>query len=121
MLYTWNASGKFVGPADWSGSGRLPNNSRVFAFGVAVNATKVMPVSAVRAVICRPSDNLFCGAADVSSNGFFDSNNVPPWDLWLGFLNGTLVSWVPPALVDVAAMGVFVNPEECIRWTDSHS
>jgi hypothetical protein len=73
-----------------------------------------------RFLLYNPSENLACGAADHSSSGFFDTNNVPPWDLWLGFSNGTLVSWVPPALVDVAAMGVFVNPEACIRWADSH-
>lgn len=73
-----------------------------------------------RFLLYTPSDNLACGAASANSNGFFDTNNVPPWDLWLAFLNGTLVTWVPPALVDVAAMGIFVNPEACIRWADSH-
>jgi hypothetical protein len=72
-----------------------------------------------RFLLYRPSENLACGAADASSNGFFDTNNVPPWDLWLGFSDGALVSWIPPDLVDVAAMGVFVNPEECIKWADS--
>ncbi|WP_263359095.1 hypothetical protein [Acidicapsa ligni] len=72
-----------------------------------------------RFLLYTPSENLACGAADASSNGFFDTNNVPPWDLWLGFSGRTLVSWIPPPLVDVAAMGVFVNPEECIRWADS--
>ena len=71
-----------------------------------------------RFLLYSPSENLACGAADTSSNGFFDANNVPPWDLWVGFSNGTLVSWIPPALVDVAAMGIFANPEECIRWAD---
>jgi hypothetical protein len=71
-------------------------------------------------LLYSPSENLACGGSEASSNGFFDTDNVPPWDLWLGFSNGTLVSWVPPSLVDVAAMGVFVNPEECIRWADSH-
>jgi hypothetical protein len=71
-----------------------------------------------RFLLYWPSENLACGAAEASSNGFFDQNNVPPWDLWLGFSNRTLVSWVPLALVDVAAMGIFVNPEECIRWAE---
>lgn len=69
-----------------------------------------------RLLLYSPSENVACGAAEASSNGFFDTNNVPPWDIWLDFSDGTLVSWVPPALVDVAQMGVFVNPEECIRW-----
>jgi hypothetical protein len=73
-----------------------------------------------RFLLYSPSENLACGAAAESSNGFFDMNNVPPWDLWLGFSDGTLVSWVPPALIDVASMGIFVNPEECVRWAESH-
>jgi hypothetical protein len=68
-----------------------------------------------RLLLYRPSENLACGAAEVYSNGFFDVNNVPPWDIWVDFSEGTLVSWVPPALVEVAQMGIAVNPEECIR------
>jgi hypothetical protein len=36
------------------GSGRVPNSSIVLFLGVAVNATKVMPVSSARAAICAP-------------------------------------------------------------------
>jgi hypothetical protein len=28
-----------------------------------------------------PSENLACAAAKASSNGVFDVNNVPPWDI----------------------------------------
>jgi hypothetical protein len=69
-----------------------------------------------RLLLYTPSENLACGAAEASSNGFFDVNNVPPWDIWVEFSERTLVSWVPPALIDVAQMGIYVNPEECIRW-----
>lgn len=69
-----------------------------------------------RLLLYTPSENLACGAAEASSNGFFDVNNIPPWDIWLDFSEGTLVSWVPPSLLDVAQIGIYVNPEECIRW-----
>ena len=69
-----------------------------------------------RLLLYTPSENLACGAADASSNGFFDVNNVPPWDIWVEFADRTLVSWVPPALIDVAQMGIYANPEACIRW-----
>jgi len=71
-----------------------------------------------RLLLYNPSENLACGAAQVSSNGFFDVNNVPPWDVWVDFSEETLVSWVPPLLVEVAQMGIDVNPEECVRWAD---
>ncbi|MGA8764894.1 MAG: hypothetical protein WB562_18640 [Candidatus Sulfotelmatobacter sp.] len=70
-----------------------------------------------RLLLYTPSENLACGAAEASSNGFFDVNNVPPWDIWIDFSEGTLVSWVPPGLLDVAQMGIDVNPEACIRWS----
>ncbi len=72
-----------------------------------------------RLLLYNPNENLACGAAEHSTNGFFDVNNVPPWGIWVDFSEGTLISWVPPALVDVAQMGIDVNPEGCIRWADS--
>jgi len=71
-----------------------------------------------RLLLYNPSENLACGVSEVNSNGFFDANNVPPWDIWVDFSGGVLVSWVPPALLDVAQMGIYVNPEGCIRWAD---
>ena len=60
--------------------------------------------------------NLADGAAQQSSNGFFDADNVPPWDTWVSFSEGVLLSWVPPSLIEAAQMGIDANPEECIRW-----
>jgi hypothetical protein len=72
-----------------------------------------------RLLLYYPHENLACGAAEVSSNGFFDVNNVPPWDIWVDFSERTLVSWVPPVLLEAAQMGIDVNPEECMRWAAS--
>lgn len=71
-----------------------------------------------RLLLYVPSENLADGAAEYSSNGFFDVNNVPPWDIWVHFSGITLVSWVPPELVEPAQKGIDVNPEACIRWAD---
>ena len=37
--YTWNGAGRLSAPAGRDGSGRVPNNSKVLALGVAVKAT----------------------------------------------------------------------------------
>jgi hypothetical protein len=66
----------------------------------------------------NPSETLMDGAAKYSSNGFFDVNNVPPWDIWVAFSERTLVSWVPPVLVEIAQKGIDANPECCIRWAE---
>jgi len=69
-----------------------------------------------------PDGNLADGAAELETEGFFDCNNLPPWSLWLAYLyeaaepKNYLVCWVPPAWVDIAARGIWVNPEDCIRW-----
>jgi len=65
-----------------------------------------------------PSETLMDGAAKYSSNGFFDVNNVPPWDIWVGFSDRILVSWVPSVLVELAQSGIEANPEGCIRWAE---
>ena len=63
-----------------------------------------------------PGENLADGAARSATAGFFDVNNVPPWDTWLAFVDGALYAWVPAELVDRVQQGIDVNPEECIRW-----
>lgn len=50
-----------------------------------------------RVLLYFPEENLACGAAQVGSGGFYDEDNVPPWDIWVGFWDGALLSWVPPS------------------------
>jgi len=69
-----------------------------------------------RLLVYFPHDNLADSAAQVASNSFFDADNVPPWDIWVWFSDGALISWVPLGLIEVAQMGIDANPEECIQW-----
>jgi hypothetical protein len=61
------------------------------------------------------------GAADLSG-GLFDSNNQPPWDTWIGYLEESdsessgLVSWVPGSLMKNAENGIYANPERSLEW-----
>jgi hypothetical protein len=81
-----------------------------------------------RLLVYYPDAELADGAAEVESEGFFDVCNCPPWDTWVGIFQDHrpagdafaiyLVAWVPEVLVDLAARGIEVNPEECIRWLD---
>jgi hypothetical protein len=63
-----------------------------------------------------PNENLCDGAAQYSSKGFFDVDNIPPWDTWICFIEPYLISWVPPRLLDIANTGIDANPEQCILW-----
>jgi hypothetical protein len=75
-------------------------------------------VRAGKLLLYAPEENLADGAARYASNGFFDNDNVPPWDTWVAFSQGALLSWVPPLLIGLAQSGIDVNPEGCIRWID---
>jgi len=72
-----------------------------------------------------PDANLADGAAEVASEGFFDINNIPPWDTWIGLYRSNvrdvsyqayLISSVPELFLAQAGSGVDVNPEGCIMW-----
>jgi hypothetical protein len=74
-------------------------------------------ISQGRILLYAPDDNLADGAAVYPSKGFFDMNNVPPWDTWVCYVGRHLVSWVPPVLEELVTAGLEVNPEECILWS----
>lgn len=73
-----------------------------------------------------PDANLVDGAAMPASDAFFDEYNIPPWDTWISFFDDKklnqqsysryLLAYVPAELIDHAARGIRVNPEECIAW-----
>jgi hypothetical protein len=74
-----------------------------------------------RLLVFAPEDNLACGAAEYASMGFFDVDNVPPWDTWIAMFGKYLVSWVPSQIVPLVQEGLDVNPEQCILWSDDPS
>lgn len=61
------------------------------------------------------------GASEDASNGFFDVHDLPPWDTWVVYdrERTRLVSWVPPAFVEMAEAGINANPVDCLQWASS--
>ena len=86
------------------------------------------PMSAGQLLVYFPDAELADGAAEEETKGFFDVNNAPPWDTWVGFFRDDvasdssyahyLVAWVPKDLVPLVQEGIDVNPERCIEWLD---
>ena len=86
------------------------------------------PFVAGQLLVYFPDGELADGAAEQESKGFFDVNNAPPWDTWVGFFRDDvgqdssvaqyLIAWVPRLLVPLAQAGIDVNPERCIEWLD---
>jgi hypothetical protein len=74
-----------------------------------------------RFLLYAAEENLADGAAEYASFGFFDVDNVPPWDTWVTMFGKYLVSWVPPQLFRLVQQGLDVNPEQCIVWADNPS
>lgn len=73
-----------------------------------------------------PDDNLSDCAAEAETEEYFDCDNVPPWDTWVGYIHEAescnyLVSWVAPYLVECVSRGINVNPEECIWWVNERN
>ena len=58
------------------------------------------------------------GAATVSSQGFFDFGDAPPWDTWIAYSGGSIFCWVPNSLVQRAQAGIDANPVDCIHWCE---
>jgi hypothetical protein len=82
-----------------------------------------------RFLLYFPYANLADGAAAGESGGFFNTDNEPPWDTWICFLDDAprwyehevsyqyyLISWIPPEFIDIANASIEVNPEMCIQW-----
>jgi hypothetical protein len=78
-------------------------------------------------------DSLSDGAANVTTGGFFDDDNFPPWEFWLTTIEQEkkiapgeltpfrtcLVCWIPAALVDLVERGIDAIPEQSIQWLEN--
>jgi hypothetical protein len=78
-----------------------------------------------RLLLYFPDLNTSDTMAESETRGFFDSDNNPPWDMWVAYFyessgKNYLISWIPPEFVELASKGVEVNPEQCISWVDPH-
>jgi hypothetical protein len=70
-----------------------------------------------------PDETVNDGASEAVTSGFFNWEDEPPWDLWLGYIveasgSSYLVSWIPPVLVQTAQDGIDVNPVACLFWLE---
>jgi hypothetical protein len=110
----------------WTVQGVLSSRASVDpGVRAAVAAQSVHDLLGGRLLLFYPDLTLADGAAEGESGGFFDLDNTPPWDTWVGLFRHEdaeiserdyLVSWVPPEFIRAVERGIFVNPEECILW-----
>jgi hypothetical protein len=75
-----------------------------------------MTMARVRLLVFDPDQTLSDGAAEVATDGFFDVDNVPPWDTWAVWgptseHRGYLLCLIPERWTETASTGILVNPE----------
>ena len=113
----------------------LERSRRLFSSGKR-NLPSVTGLCRGRLLAYFPDNNLADGVAATESNGFFDVDNIPPYDTWVWMVRSMrtfqyadgasgemeanyLVAWVPPDFIQLASRGVDANPEGCILWLDT--
>ena len=74
------------------------------------------PLATGRLLLCRfDRTNHNYGSAEMS-RFFFDGNDNPPWDCWVGVVGTALVAWVPEQLVALAEAGIAVECTKTLSW-----
>jgi uncharacterized protein (TIGR02996 family) len=89
-------------------------------------------VAGGRLLLFDPWVAIGTGEARTYSAGYFDADNLPPWDTWVFQVPEPspvvrhhpparvtphyLVAWVPPAFVQRAGLGVQTNEEGSLQW-----
>jgi hypothetical protein len=94
----------------------------------AARATDPGPVCpGGRLLVCEIDMSIGDGRSEAASEGFFDIDDRPPWDLWL-VSHGRrrreqpvepitcLLVWVPESLVPYAQAGITANRCGCLYW-----
>ena len=65
-----------------------------------------------------PSMTMYDCILEEITEGFFDSDDVPPPEFWLTFENETLISFIPDRFSDVATIGTENSISGCLEWLD---
>lgn len=81
-------------------------------------------LAAPRSLLVTDFDgDIFDGAAEAATHGFFDHEYNTPWDTWLALepVAGAvgaecILSWVPPWAADLAECAIRVDPTGCLAW-----
>jgi hypothetical protein len=85
-----------------------------------------------RLLLCTSAtESIPDGYVSSASEGFYDDDDLPPWDTWLYYLESGkeapttlrpgyqpeyLLSWVPAVCVGLAKVGVEEHFLDCMRW-----
>ena len=63
-----------------------------------------------------PYLTMYDGVAEQVSNGFFDSDDVPPPEFWLSLKDEVLLAFIPDEFIKQANQGVENSMSGCLEW-----
>jgi hypothetical protein len=66
-----------------------------------------------------PRGRIADGSPGYESKGFLNWECAPPWDTWVRYSGGSVISYVPRVLCGLAQLGIEVDPADCLRWADT--
>jgi hypothetical protein len=96
----------------------IEKRSQLLAAEGPLDQKQILSRKKGRLLVCWPAENVSDGASQVGSLGFFDPNDVPPWDTWVHYAEGKLTCWVPEDMISLAQVGLDANMVQCIQWVD---
>lgn len=96
---------------DWNQAVRLVTGLRRRELGPGP-----FPHRAGRIVCVDPGRQLSDGGPEAASLGWFDADNVPPWDTWISYDKGLLRAWVPARAAPMVQQGIEACGDSSIFW-----
>jgi hypothetical protein len=95
----------------------------------ALGLGSVVPLVAEgRLLVWERDQTVDDGAGQAETRGYLDESDMPPWDTWVAYMEGTrnergvpdhlgcLVSWVPPIFISAVESAVQVNAYGALYW-----
>lgn len=74
-------------------------------------------------LVYEPDEDLFDGLSELETDGYLDSNDCPPYDAWIGYVETgnrrCVLSWVPDEIVSLVNAGTDVMCTDCLYWASS--
>ena len=65
-----------------------------------------------------PTMTMYDGLAEEFSKGFFDSDSVPPPELWVARERDTLICFIPEQFIANAHAGIVDQMSGCLEWAE---
>lgn len=75
-------------------------------------------VVAGRILTFDPSATMYDGISEEVTGGFFDSDDLPPPEFWVGMVGEKLAAFIPSVFISRASEGVECCMGGCLEWAD---